>query len=442
MIFGKKRTEGESSDAPGRRERRKKSGRMPSGAGSDGFLTVDSPQGWPIGEKNGMIGSSAALKISAVYGAVQYICDFASALPVYVYDRHTRGRIEQHHLSNLLRLRPNEAQTPSDFNRFLMRSLLLRGNGYAYNYRDPHSGRVIERIPLFVDSVRVEIIDGHLRYFYTHPTTGELYCLSPQDVTHYKMDSNNIYEGVSVLKYAAQTLLRAQAASEYETAVYRNNARPGGILETEADLGGLSDVPDPKDPSRLLTRKENIRRAWDRAHGGSANAFQVAVLDNGLKYTPIKIDAYDASFVRSKDVSIADIARFFGVPLHALMTGSQSYASNEQNSLEFVQGRGLAIVRMMEEEDSYKLLLDSELEKGLWIKRNLDGRLRGDTAARANFYRTMHDIGAYSVNDILALEDKEDVLGGDVRLASLNYVPLDKFEEISAARNMNKEVEQ
>ena len=53
----------------------------------------------------------------------------------------------------------------------------------------------------------------------------------------------------------------------------------------------------------------------------------------------------------------------------------------------------------------------------------------------------MHDIGAYSVNDILALEDKPKVPGGDVRLASLNYVPLDKFEELSMARNLNKEVE-
>lgn len=427
MIFGKKK-------------KAAKGATIPIAASGGSFLTLDSPEGWLVGADDA-VASSAALKISAVFGAVQYICDFVSALPVYVYDRHTRGRIEQHHLANLLRLRPNEAQTPSDFSRFLIRSLLLRGNGYAYNYRSPSTGRVVERIPLFADYMTVKILDGHLRYLYTHPDTGELYCLSPQDVTHYKMDSDNGYEGVSVLKYAAQTIHRAQAASDYESSVYKNNARPGGVLETEADLGGYSDVPDPKDPTRMLTRKENLRRAWERAHGGGVNAFRVAILDNGLKYTPIKIDAYDTSFVQSKDVSIADIARFFGVPLHALMTGKQSYASNEQNSLEFAQGRGLAILRMLEEEDSYKLLVDSELAKGLWIKRNLDGRLRGDTAARASFYRTMHDIGAYSVNDILALEDKQDVKGGDVRLASLNYVPLDKFEEISTARNMNKEVE-
>ncbi len=284
-------------------------------------------------------------------------------------------------------------------------------------------------------------VDGKLRYLYTNPSSGELFWLDPMDVTHYKMDSKDGVNGVSVLKYAAQTLNRAQSAEEYESAIYRNISRPGGVLLANTDLSGFSDYTDPSNPDRKLTKKENIRRAWERGSAGAANAFRVVVLDNDLKYQPIEMDTFDESFVSAKDVSIADIARFFGVPLHALMTGKQSFQSNEQNSLEFVQGRGLAIVRMMEEEDSYKLLLDGELAKRYWIKRNLEGRLRGDTAARATFYRTMHDIGAYSVNDILALEDKPKVPGGDVRLASLNYVPLDKFEELSMARNLNKEVE-
>lgn len=410
-------------------------------AGSPDVLTLDNPAGWLLGE-SGSVSADAAQKISAVYGAVQYICDFVSALPVYVYDRSTRSRVEGHHLTRVLSVRPNEAQTPSDFSRLLTRSLLLRGNAYAYNYRDPSSGRVVERIPLQSDCVTLRRIDGALRYFYTNPDTGMLYCLEPMDITHYKMDTDTGYTGVSVLKYAAQTVRRAQDADKYESAVYRNNSHPGGVLQTDSDLAGPSDVPDQLNPGRMLTRKENVRRAWERAHGGGENAFRVAVLDNGLKYQAIKLDAFDESFVAAKDISISDIARFFGVPLHALMTGKQSFESNEQNSLEFVQGRGLAILRMMEEEDSYKLLLDSELDKRYWIKRNLDGRLRGDTAARATFYRTMHDIGAYSVNDILKLEDKPDVPGGDVRLASLNYVPLDKFEELSVARNLNKEVEQ
>ena len=61
--------------------------------------------------------------------------------------------------------------------------------------------------------------------------------------------------------------------------------------------------------------------------------------------------------------------------------------------------------------------------------------LRGDTASRIAWYKGMREIGAYSVNDILEKEDEPPVPGGDARLASLNYVPLENFEALSLARN-------
>ncbi len=409
------------------------------GAQDAEVLTLSSPQGWfPDGEFGG---ASAAMKISAVYGAVQYICDFVASLPVYVFKRDTRQRMEAHRLSYLLRVRPNEAQTPSDLKRYLARCLVLDGNAYSLLVRNPSSGGVEQRLPLHPGYMDVFVLDGRVRYLYTDPESGKRYRLESEDITHYKLDSSDGIKGQSVLKYASRTLARAQAADIYETSIYQNNSRPGGVLQTDADLSGPSKAPDPNREGQFLSKKENVRAAWERAHGG-ANALRVAVLDNGLKYHEIKLDAYDASFVASKEVSIADIARFFGVPLHALMAGKQSFESNEQNSLEFVQGRGMAILKTIEEEDSYKMLLDSELKAGLWIKHNLDARLRGDTTARANYYRTMREIGVYSVNDILAKEDMPDVEGGDIRLGSLNYVPLGKFEELAVARNTEKRVEQ
>ena len=61
--------------------------------------------------------------------------------------------------------------------------------------------------------------------------------------------------------------------------------------------------------------------------------------------------------------------------------------------------------------------------------------LRGDNAARSSWYKNMREIGVFSVNDINRLEDMPDVEGGDERLASLNYVPLSKWVELSINRN-------
>ena len=68
----------------------------------------------------------------------------------------------------------------------------------------------------------------------------------------------------------------------------------------------------------------------------------------------------------------------------------------------------------------------------------MDAALRGDTTTRAAFYKTMREIGAYSVDDVLAREDLPNVPGGNIRQASLNYVPLEFFEILSLLRNGGK----
>ena len=92
------------------------------------------------------------------------------------------------------------------------------------------------------------------------------------------------------------------------------------------------------------------------------------------------------------------------------------------------------IVSQWEDELSYKLLTASERAKGLEIRINMMAELRGDFTSRSNWYRTMRDTGVFSVNDILALEDMPDVEGGDERYASLNYVPLSLWRELSMKR--------
>lgn len=415
--------------------------RAAPGSGDNPYLTLDNPAGWVSGDGNAPFSTTDALKLSAVYGAVDYVCNFVSALPVYVFDRQARKRIADHPLMPILTLRPNEAQTPSDFKRMMTRHLELRGNAYAFICRSPSTGRPSELIPLLPDYVELGEVDGSLTYFYTHPTSGKLYRLFPADVLHYKGNSADGYRGESVLKYAARTLRIARSSAQFEEAVYLNGAHPSGVLQTDTDLSGLSKIPDPKHPERFLTRKENVRRTWENVYSGASNAFRTIVLDNGLKYQPISVSSFDAQFISARDLTVADIARFFGVPLHALMAGKQSYQSNEQNALEFVQGKGMAILRSMEEEDSYKLLLGADLGKDLWIKRNFEARLRGDSASRASFYRELWQMGVFSPNDINALEDRPDVDGGDVRMARLDSVPLDEFREISLANARNKAVE-
>ena len=127
------------------------------------------------------------------------------------------------------------------------------------------------------------------------------------------------------------------------------------------------------------------------------------------------------------------------MPLYKLNAGKQSYSSNEQNAIEYVNDTLMPVLTQYEQEYTYKLLFESERRQNLRIRVNQNAELRGDLAARANWYKIMREIGPYSVNDVLALEDLPDVPGGDTRNASLNYIPLERFDELSVARNKGGE---
>lgn len=400
---------------------------------SPDMLTLDSSAGWMLDD----YGDDSALKVSAVYRGINFSSETISVMPFYLMDESTRKRIDDHPLLEILKLRPNEAMTPSVYKHLMEANRMLTGNAYAYIRRSGKTGRVEELIPLSPDLVQPWLdSERHLHYIYTDPMTGNVYDLLPHQVIHYKAFTRDGITGISPLTYAREVIAKDRSAKAYERALYNNGGRPSGVLYTETDLGGKVEIKDADgNVVETISKKEQVRRAWEKVHAGGDNAFRTAVLDLGLKYQPIAMNNADAQFVESNDITIADIARFLGVPLHVLMSGKQSYESNAQNRVEYVQTTALATVTACEEEDTFKLLSQTDRQKSYRIRRNMNAALRGDYESRSKYYQTMHQIGAYSVNDICALEDMPDVPGGDVHQASLNYVPLEDWRRLSLLRN-------
>lgn len=360
-------------------------------------------------------------------------------LPLYIMRETDKRRLPEHHLGRVLWGRANEAMTTFDYNRLMERTVLLRGDAYAYISRDPASGWPVELIPM--DPALVNAFqdrDGSLWYTYVNPRTGEPVKLWPEDVLHYKGPSADGITGVSVLRSAALTIQTALAAQQQQTDLYSNGGQPSGVLTVEADLDGTTKVTDKDGNEKTVSIKDYIRDEWYKNHG-PGRAFRIAILDHGLKYQPIGLSNADAQFVESEEIRVADVCRFFGVPLHMAYAGKQAYSSNEQSSLEYVKYTLQPKITDREQEDTYKLLLPSERDEGLRIRREVKAFLRGDTAAQASWYKAMREIGAYSVNDIRSTEDQPNVPGGDTRYANLNNIPLELFQELSVLRNRGQD---
>lgn len=383
-------------------------------------------------------GETFARKLSAVDRCIEILSDSMGKLPYFIIDTDTRQRVRLPVL-DLLNIRPNEAMTPSIRKKVLETSRLVYGNAYDWAVRDPRTGLIRELIPIPGYLVEPWMDQGgRMWYTVTHPWTGEPMVLPNEDVSHYKGATRDGLKGVSVLRRAEEVIASARAQQQYELGYYENGGQPSGALKTDTDLSGYAKGPDGAVLRYMdgspVSLKDKLRSEWEKVHAGPKNAHRVAILDLGLDYKAMSASNTDAQFIESKEISIRDIARYFGVPLYKLQEGKQAYGSNEQNAIEYVVSTLHPIVAQYEEEDTYKKLTASQLKAGLEIRINMMAELRGDTSSRGSWYKDMNEIGVYSVNDIMQLEDLPDVPGGDARKASLNYVPLEDWPELSRMR--------
>lgn len=410
-------------------------GRAPQNSSAGGAVAAASLAPMDICDAS----ASSAMKLSAVDRCIEVLSDSIGKLPIYVMDRHTRQRVD-HPITDLLCIQPNDIQTPSVVKKMIEANRLCGGNGYALILRSPTTLRPAQLLPVPHELVTpwIDSRSGSLWYTVTHPFTGESMTVHRQDMLHLMAFTHNGWQGISILRRASEVTASARAAQRYNLAYYANGGQPAGILRCESDLNQTKPITRADGTSVDVPAKELLRAEWERLHSGPANAQRIAILDNGLDYKPISVSNRDAQFVEQTELSVQDIARFFGVPLYKLQAGKQSYSSNEQNAIEYVTGTLHPIVQQYEEELTRKLLTASEVSRGLRIRVNMMAELRGDASSRSAWYKALREIGVYSVNDIRALEDLPDVDGGDERYASLNFVPLALWRPLSLLRNGGK----
>ena len=88
-----------------------------------------------------------------------------------------------------------------------------------------------------------------------------------------------------------------------------------------------------------------------------------------------------------------------------------------------------------EEEFSYKLFVTPK-DANHYTKFNPNSALRGDSASRATYYKEMTGIGAYSINDVLELEEKEGIgEEGDQHRVDLNHVSVTLVDEYQMSKS-------
>lgn len=363
----------------------------------------------PIIDQTKLVTPDGALQISSVFACVELLAQTISTLPLYVYrdmpdgGRHPdRGSI----LWMLLHDRPNNWMTQSEFVSTMVVNRMLRGNAYAQIIRDS-DGEPISLIPLSPDQMEVSIVAG--KELYTYMQDGDIIAIAAENMIHWKGLGNG-YLGLSKLEYMRATTNEAINAQENATKLYGAGSKPSGVLYTDSSL----------DDKQLKAVSERFKGMTVRGGG-------LYVADRGLKYTQLSLTPADAQLLQTRQFSVEEICRWFGVP--GVLVGSNAQTTWGSGIAQIVEGFHKFTVgplcKQLEQALTRRLIPIEE--QNVTIEFKLDGFLRTTPEARAAFYSTMAQNGAMTRNEIRRLENLPPVEGGDFLTAQSNLVPIEKL---------------
>jgi HK97 family phage portal protein len=336
------------------------------------------------------INSNTAFEVVAFWSAVSLISDTIATLPVDSFIRQDGNR-------RPYRPRPAWVDQPDvDMTRQahyqqVLVSLLVNGNSYTRVFRNAN-GDVVNLVVLDPSTVEVRRSAIGRKIFIIK---GEEKALDSESIVHITdLIQPGSLTGLSRVERLKEALGLSSAMQSFAARFFGTGATTQGIIEFPGNL-----TPE---------QAKNLRDGFDSAHRGFRRAHKTGVLSGGATYKQTTVPNDAAQFLESRRFSVEEIARAFNIPLSMMgVPGTQSYASVEQNAIQFVTHTLRPYIEKL--EWAYSRLLPVEA----FLAFNTNGLLRGDFNSRISAYATGLQSGFMSVNDVRKLEDMSPAEGGD-----------------------------
>jgi len=357
-----------------------------------------------------------AMRLGVFYDLVRILAEDVAKLPLFLYRRLTpRGKAvaKEHPLYDLIHRAPNPYMTSFELRETVTAHMVAWGNGYIFK-EQTSQGRVAALWPLRPDRMKrlKKTVDGRdvPVFEYAFPT-GLTERISAERIIHLRGLSFDGEMGYNLHSQARESIGLAVAAERHASSFFANDATPRTILKHPKTL---------KEDAR-----KNLRESWEDRFRGVDRHHLIAILEEDMDVKTIGIDPEKALLIASREFSVEDMCRWVRMPPHKVGHLKRSTFSNiEHQALEYVVDTLLPWNIRWEQRLGADLL--TEREKGeYFFEHKVEGLLRGDFKARMDGYRVGREIGLYTVNDLLELENRNPIgAEGDVRHVPWNWTVL------------------
>ncbi len=354
----------------------------------------------------------SAMQLSAVWACVKLLSETIASLPLTIYKKTEDGRkvAERHELSVLFSGKVNKYQTKIEFFETVCLNLITAGNAYCIIQRT--GGAVTGLLPIMSSQVEVTLLpDGTVTYAYCTDKGVTVY--APSSIWHLKLMGNGII-GMSPLEYQRNTLGIAQAAEGAVSKIYRNGAKPSGVLMID----------------RVLTDEQRtmVRNNFYGLSSGQED--RLMVLEGGMTFDSVSLSPQDIELLESRRFQIAEICRWYGVPSVMVndSNGSSVWGSGiEQIVLGFYKLTLRPLLEKIEASIVSNLMTPQDSVK-YEAEFNFDSLLRADMKSRFEAYRIGIQGGFMMPNQARKFEGWEPEEGGDKLFMQGATVPITSIE--------------
>jgi HK97 family phage portal protein len=337
------------------------------------------------------IDSKNVFQINAVYSAVSLIADTISTLPLDCFIRIDGQRRAFRPKPEWVE-RPDIALPRTAFYNSVIVSLLLDGNAFIRVF----GGRQNPVSNLVVLNPRTVTVKRNAQGRLIFEVEGENRPLS-QDEMIFIPDvlRPGTIRGVSRVEALKENFGLALALEKFAATFFGQGTNLNGVIEFPGNL--------------TAEQAENLRNGFDSKHKGWRRGHRTGILSGGATFKTTQVDPESSQSIEARRLAVEDVARAFNIPANMLnIPGTTTYASVEQNNLQFITHTLRPIVQKL--EDAFSQLM-SRYPGGetAFVKWNLDGLARADIQARTSAYSTMIQAGVMSINDVRRLEDMSDI---------------------------------
>lgn len=361
--------------------------------------------------------NNQAMRLSACYCAVNQISNSLGVLPINIVKERNgqKQTMLDHNLRKLLNGKPDLKHNHFNFFKQLMESVMLRGNGYALIIRNE---KLEVQQLVYVDSAYVTPMpqeNGTIKYL----VVGIDNLLDADDILDFHMHVDDMYKGISVISYASKALESAYEADKTALNFFKSG-------------GNLAGVIKPVNPIQPQQRKE-VAQAWKESFDNTQDRVPVVVMPYGVDFQAVSISPEEAELLETRQYGIAEIARFFNIPIQKLygeVTGAGKNMDIEDVQMFYLLDTIQPYVQMMKEEIENKLFKPSERGK-YTVEFDFTALYKTDKKSEAEYYRALINIGILSINEVRAKLDYDpiDSVAGDAHWVQLSYATAEDVAE-------------